>query len=228
MEPRRPTLGEQAYEELQEQIVSGRLPQASGCSPTSWPDRSPTSPTPVKEALARLELDGLVEGEGAAWLDGPPLQPRRHRGDLRARMLSGAARGRASAWPAAAPTPRFVARLRALFDEQMRFVERRRRDALPEAIRLDRAFHELIVGLGQNRLIAGWHRMVLRQTQTMRNYSLAHYDVTPAAEHGAIVDAFAAGDAASVVDALRAHLTASRDEFLSRPPEELPKLPVRR
>jgi DNA-binding GntR family transcriptional regulator len=120
----------------------------------------------------------------------------------------------------------FVAGLRGIFTEQMRHVEKRRQAALREAIRLDRAFHELIVDLAGNRLIAGWHAMVLRQTQTIRNYSLAHYDVNRTRrEHQAIVEAFAACDAVQIALAIRAHLTASRDEFLSRPAEELPIRP---
>jgi DNA-binding GntR family transcriptional regulator len=44
-------------------------------------------------------------------------------------------------------------------------------------------------------------------------------------EHGAIVEAVRAGDAAKLAAALRFHLNASRDEFLSRAPEDLPERP---
>ena len=219
---KRLTLGEQAYEELQAQIVSGRLPAGQRLRADELAGSLDISPTPVKEALARLERDGLVEGAARR----ASVVRRFSLADIeeiyRARMLlelhaaeTGMAGGRADAG--------FVARLQAIFAEQMRFLQRRRPDALPEAIRLDRAFHELIVGLAENRLIAGWHRMVLRQTQTIRNYSAAHYDVhRTRREHEAIVAAFAGADPVVVVDALRTHLTASRDEFLSRPEEELP------
>jgi DNA-binding GntR family transcriptional regulator len=203
-----PTLGEQAYEELQAQIVSGQLPADLAGSLAISPTR-----------LARLELDGLVEGKARRG----SMVRRFGLADIeeicRARMWLelhaaevGIAAGRAGA--------AFLARLRTIFAEQMRFVEMRRQDARREAIWLDRAFHELIVGLAQNRLIAGWHRTVLRQTQTIRNYSLQHYDVhRTRREHGAIVNALSAGEPLLV---LRIHLAASRDEFLSRPAEELP------
>ncbi len=222
---KRSTLAELAYEELQEQIVSGRLPAGQRLLADELADSLAISQTPVKEALARLEREGLVEGEARR---GSAVR-RFTLGDIeeiyQARTLIeveaariGVATGRADR--------AFVAAIRGIFVRQMRFVEKRREDALVEAIRLDRVFHELIVGLARNRLMAGWHRMALRQTQTIRNYSLSHYDVDRTRrEHADIVEALAAGEAALVVAALSAHLTASRDEFLSRPTEELPIRP---
>jgi len=96
-------------------------------------------------------------------------------------------------------------------------------EALVDAIRLDREFHELIVQLGANDTIASWHRVIQRQTQTIRNFTLKSY--TPERtrqEHSAIVDAVAEGDAEQAVSALRAHLAASRDAMMSRAPEDFP------
>ena len=69
---KRLTLAEQAYEELQEQIVSGRLPAGQRLLADELADAMAISQTPVKEALARLELDGLVEGAGNTM---SPLMP---------------------------------------------------------------------------------------------------------------------------------------------------------
>ena len=172
------------------------------------------SQTPVKEALALLERDGLVEGSSRrgstvrrfSLADIEEIYAARALLELNA-ADSGLANGRAG--------PQFVGDLRAIFDEQMTFVEMQTEGALLEAIRLDREFHELIVGLAQNRIVAGWHRTVLRQTQTIRNYSLARYDVgRTRREHSAIVEAFASGRTDAVIEALRGHFAASRDEFL--------------
>src|SRR5689334_6450740 len=59
---RRQTLAEQAYEELQSQIMSGALPAGQRLLPEELAERLAISQTPVKEALAALERDGLVEG----------------------------------------------------------------------------------------------------------------------------------------------------------------------
>ncbi|KAB2873203.1 MAG: GntR family transcriptional regulator [Bauldia sp.] len=222
---RRPTLADQAYEELQDQIVSGQLAAGQRLMADQLAEALAISQTPVKEALARLEQEGLVEVASRR----ASTVRRFTQSDIEeiyeARLLielhaatSGLARG--------VVTPQFVDRLAQIFREHMVFIERQSQDGLAEAIRLDRAFHEMIVSLGGNRLMSGWHRIVQRQMQTVRNYSLRQYDLgRTRREHGAIVEAFAARKRDGVVAALRAHLTASRDEILSRPPEELPIRP---
>ncbi|HZP21662.1 MAG TPA: GntR family transcriptional regulator [Bauldia sp.] len=218
----RATLAEQAYEELQDRIVSGALPAGHRLRADELADALAISQTPVKEALALLERDGLVE---AASRRGSVV--RRFTIDdvveiYDARMLleisaveTGFREGNA--------TVEFAEALGEIFRQQMVFVEQQSEDALFHAIRLDREFHEKIVSLWHSHLIAGWHRVVLRQTQTIRNYPLFRYDVTRTRrEHSAIVEAFKAGSGRSAADALKTHLMASRDEFLSRPPEELP------
>jgi DNA-binding GntR family transcriptional regulator len=221
----RSTLAEQAYEELQEQIVSGRLHAGQRLLADELAGALAISPTPVKEALARLEQDGLVQGASRrgsmvrrfTTADIGEIYQARILIEIEAARI-GMADGRADA--------AFADRLDAIFGAQMRHVEKRREEALIEAIRLDREFHEAIVGLARNRLVAGWHRTVLRQTQTIRNYSVSLYDVDRTrSEHGAIIAAFAAGDVEPVLATLRAHLVASRDEFLSRPAEEFPIRP---
>jgi DNA-binding GntR family transcriptional regulator len=221
----RSTLAEQAYESLQSKIVSGVLPAGHRLRTDELADALAISQTPIKEALALLERDGLVEGASRR----ATTVRRFGLADIEeiysARMLlelnaaeTGLAAGRATA--------EFVARLRDIFDEQMAYVEMQNENALSEAIRLDREFHEFIVGLSQNRLLTSWHQVVLRQTQTIRNYPLVRYDAGRARrEHSAIVEAFAIGCPGAVIEALSKHLTASRDEFLSRPPEELPIRP---
>jgi DNA-binding GntR family transcriptional regulator len=221
----RSTLAEQAYEALQSRIVSGALPAGQRLRAEELADSLAISQTPVKEALALLERDGLVEGSSRrgstvrrfSLADIEEIYAARTLLELNA-AESGLANGRAG--------PHFVGDLRAIFDEQMTFVEMQTEGALFDAVRLDREFHELIVGLAQNPIIAGWHRMVLRQTQTIRNYPLVRYDVARTRrEHSAIVEAFASGRPDAVIAALRGHLAASRDEFLSRPPEEWPVRP---
>jgi DNA-binding GntR family transcriptional regulator len=219
---RRPTLADQAYFELQDQIVSGQLQAGQRLMADQLAEALSISQTPVKEALVRLEHEGLVEVASRRASTVRRFTPSDIEEIYEARVLvethaasAGLDQGRVTA--------EFVDRLRAVFREQMSFIERQDADGLAGAIRLDRVFHEMIVGLGQNRLISGWHRTVQRQMQTVRNYSLRHYDLNRLRdEHGAIIDAFVAGNRKAVVTALRAHLAASRNEILSRPAEELP------
>jgi DNA-binding GntR family transcriptional regulator len=222
---RRATLAEQAYEELQAQISTGRLPAGRRLLADELASQLAISQTPVKEALAQLERDGLVESEA------------RHGSVVRrftaediaeiyeARILiethaigAGVKAGR--------NTAAFLASLQATYEAQQAHAERRNTEDLAEAIRLDRAFHEALVSLGANRTMAGWHRMLLRQTQTIRSYSLERYDIARArAEHGAIIDALHGINAPAAVRAVRDHLSRSREEMLSRAPEDLPPRP---
>jgi DNA-binding GntR family transcriptional regulator len=225
MAVRRSTLADQAYEELQEQIVSGRLSAGQRLLADELADELAISQTPVKEALARLEHEGLIEGAARrgsvvrrfTLADIEEIYDARLLLELHA-VDAGFADGRVDA--------AFAGELQAIFASHMREIEKQTEEGLAEAIRLDRAFHERLVSIGGNRLVANWHRIVLRQTQTIRNYSLARYAVERTRrEHGAIVEAARRGDGAATHDALRLHLIASRDEFLSRPAEDLPIRP---
>ncbi len=219
---RRPTLAEQAYEELGEQIVSGHLPAGRRLLAEELAGQLEISPTPVKEALNRLEREGLVEAEARRG----SMVRRFTRADMdqtySARLMLeehaasvGIRNGRV--------TPEFLAHLQAIYDDHMAEIALQTTQALAVAIQLDRKFHELIVSLAENSLISNWHRISIRQTQTIRNYSLARYDAGRLrGEHLAIIEALRKKDVEATVEALRFHLSASLQEFLSRPPEEMP------
>jgi DNA-binding GntR family transcriptional regulator len=219
---KRATLAEQAYEELRSQIVSGRLRGGERLLADEIADKLAISQTPVKEALALLERDGLVMGSARRASVVRRFEPADIVEIFEARMLvelhalsTGLAAGRA--------TPDFVKRLSGLFEAHVSEVRKQKDEALADAIRLDREFHEMLVELGANETIAGWHRVVQRQTQTIRNFTLKSYTLERTErEHSAIVEAIARGDAEGAVEALRSHLTVSRDAMLSRAPEELP------
>ncbi len=225
MKPRRPTLAEQAYQELQEQIVSGRLPAGQRLLPDELANRLEVSQTPVKEALNRLEREGLVEGESRR---GAAVR-RFTREDMEqtyaARLLLECHAAEAGI-VGRRVTSEFLDRIQSNYDAQMIEVARQTTAGLTESIRLDREFHELIVSLAANGLISGWHRIAIRQTQTIRNYSLARYDAQRLkSQHLEIITALRARDIPATLEAMRVHLKTSLDEFLSRPPEELPTRP---
>jgi DNA-binding GntR family transcriptional regulator len=221
----RSTLAQQAYQALQEQIVSGVLPAGRRLLADELADSLAISQTPVKEAIALLERDGLVECASRRGSIVRRFSPADIKEIYAARTLlelHAAEMGLA----AGLATPSFVDKLGTIFREQMVNIAKQTERGLYQAIHLDREFHEQIVGLSRNQLIIGWHRLVLRQSQTLRNYSLARYDAgRTEREHSAIVEAFAGSRSGMVIEALRNHLTASRDEFLSRPAEELPVRP---
>lgn len=219
---KRSTLAEQAYEELRSQIVSGRLRGGERLLADELADKLAISQTPVKEAIAQLERDGLVEGTARRASVVRRFTPADIVEIFEARMLL-ELHAMESAFAAGRVTPAFAIHIRALFEAHIAEVRKQNEEALAEAIRLDREFHEALVELGANETIAGWHRIVQRQTQTIRNFTLKTYTLERTTrEHAAIVEAIERGNAAATLAALKAHLTESRDAMVSRAPEELP------
>lgn len=219
---RRPTLAEQAYEELQAQIVSGRLQAGQRLLPEELAVQLAISQTPVKEALVQLERDGLVVGTARR-----ASTVRRFSCEDIVEIYDGRILVEVAAVVAGLRARRvgapFLERLQATLTAQMAHAEQQTSEGLAEAIRLDREFHEALVSLGANRVLAGWHRVILRQTQTLKCYSLKSYRVGETrTEHAAIIAALQGGRRGDVVRALRTHLLASRDEMLARAPEDRP------
>jgi DNA-binding GntR family transcriptional regulator len=212
----RSTLAEQAYSDLREQILSGRLPAGHRLLPEELALALAISPTPIKAALVRLDQDGLVAMEtrrGAVVRrftaeDVGDLYEARQLIELFA-LSRGFAEGHVDA--------AFADRLDAM---QTRLLAHRALGSeagLTDALVQDRAFHGLIVSLSNNRTMAEWHARVLMQTHTVRVYSLASYPMQRLAdEHTAIIAAVRQGNAAAAHAALQHHLVLSRDEILSR------------
>lgn len=219
------TLAEQAYEELKARIVTGRLPAGRRLLADELATELAISPTPIKEALAELERDGLVEttARRASTVRRFSAEDIAEIFDARILIETNAI---AAAIRARRVNAAFLDELRRLFSLQMRSVERRTRDGLAEALRYDREFHEAIVASGGNKVLSAWHGILLRQTQTIRCYSIDRYDATRSrGEHAAIIAALEIGKTTAAVKAMRAHLEASRGEMLSRPADDLPPRP---
>jgi len=212
----RATLAEQAYIDLRDQIMSGRLPAGHRLLPEELALTLAISATPIKEALVKLDQDGLVAMEtrrGAVVrrftaADVQNLYEARELIELHAMSRAFAERriDRALSERLHATQADLLAH-RALGTEA----------GVIDALAQDRAFHRLIVGLSNNRTLVDWHERVMMQTHTVRVYSLATYPLERlAAEHAAVIAAVQAADAAAARTALKHHLVLSRDEILSR------------
>jgi DNA-binding GntR family transcriptional regulator len=59
-----PTLADQAYRALREDIIEGRLQPGERITERQLAERLGVSPTPVREALGRLEHEQLIERSG--------------------------------------------------------------------------------------------------------------------------------------------------------------------
>ena len=209
------TLAEQAYQALRERILNGGLPGGARLQPEELAADMQISPTPIKEALVRLEAEGLLAGALRRGVTVRRYSTTEIEELYQARLLverhavrAGLAAGRA--------TPAFLQDLRATFDAHLAACAAPRLD-IGDVLRLDRAFHSRIVDLAANDVIAGWHRRVIEQTHTVHLHSRETYAFARVrGEHAAILEALAARDADATVRAMETHLTLSRGNLLSR------------
>lgn len=215
---KRATLAEQAYEELRSRIVSGALPPGHRLLADELAAGLSISQTPVKEALALLERDGLVQGTARRASVVRRFRLADVRDIYRARTLLELHAVRHGC-DTGALTPAFVARLAEVFARQLAQARRQKPIGFAEAVRLDREFHEVLISLANNPVLAGWHNGILAQTHTILTYSFETYDAKRAhGEHAAILEAMRGGDPARMEAALLAHLDAARDEVIGRTP----------
>ncbi|GGM26845.1 GntR family transcriptional regulator [Dactylosporangium sucinum] len=195
------------YERLRGEIVAGRIAPGTVLLETVLAERLGVSRTPVREALAMLERDGLLERDRRGYRV-RTRSPEELLEIYEARIAlestcAAAAAGRRSAFD--------LARLRHLTGEAA---------AAGDPVRLRElhaAWHKALRAAAGNATIID----LLERLDTL----LAVYDAdeptltdreTAAAEHGRIVDAIEAGDAEEARRALVAHLDRSREARLAK------------
>lgn len=212
----RETMAEQAYAALKRRIVSGKLPAGQRLLPNALATALSISPTPVKEALLRLERDGLVAAEARRG-----AVVRRFRADEVVHLYEVRALIEAHALRAGFAAGRVdPALLDVLEVDQARLLAaltKRTAAGLADALEHDRALHGRLAALAGNPLLVEWHARVMTQTHTVRIYTPATY--TPELlrdEHGRIIAALRAGDRDGALAALGQHLRRSEADLVSR------------
>ena len=187
---------------LRRQITSGELPPGAPIRQRDVALQLQVSTTPVREALATLEREGLVtlEANRGAVVFRPSGAELRDHYEIRIALEMLAARK-----AAAVCTEADAARLQAILDDLSvtddpgRFVE------------LDRRFHAELYDLGGNRQL---NRLIASLRDRDGAYGrICARDQAPRsrlnAEHQRILDTCAAGDADACARAIRVHLQAA-------------------
>jgi DNA-binding GntR family transcriptional regulator len=196
----RVTLADGVYESVKALIMNHALAPGDRVTIDALARQLGVSPTPVREALARLESDGLVRKRPLAGYTTTPLLTRAEFDELfemRLLLEPAAARRAAGAGLGAADTDLL-----------------RKEADLPDPPH-DARFHNLVAELAGNHLL--YESLVRLHAQLHLHrlvYPVAQYGIS-AAEHHRVVDAIAAGDPAAAEAAMRAHLTAARQRHLA-------------
>ena len=193
------------YDLLRERILDGRLPAGTHLRQIELARELGVSRTPLREAFARLAVDGLVE-----------LQANRG-----ARVREVASDDIAAAFEARLVIEPAVARLAAdrRGDDDLQELRRqlgRQRDAVSVSDSFDanRAFHIAIAAAARNPhlyriALSVWGGRVGMRTYELMRPSVLARDLS---EHGELLAALTRRDAAAAEQIARLHVGSSRDE----------------
>ena len=204
------TLSDQVVRQLRTQIILGHLPPGTRLTEQALVDALHVSRSTVREALRRLEGEGLIELHAHRGARVAELQPTDayELCELHALLGEYCARHLPLPIPAAlrAELARIIGQMRALQlpEEVDRFLD------------LDHAFHGAIVrALGQRRVLQFWSELNallgILVTLTFRYSSIT--GPRTAARHQAVLDALTQTDRAVAAAALADHYRSLEDEI---------------
>ncbi|MEB0001087.1 MULTISPECIES: GntR family transcriptional regulator [unclassified Cryobacterium] len=203
------------YTELHRMVVSGDLDSRKRTTESELATRLGTSRTPVREALQRLEGDGLVLAEGrGVRVRTMPIDELVDLFTARAGLEGWAVFQAATRVQAGAVPPAHLAELDALADLTDACT---RAGDLERAAEANRTFHERTAGLSENCAVIAtlsqwWDRTVVSTRHTIRTPQRVD-EVDH--EHRLILNALRQGDANMARDAAQSHILATRDALIT-------------
>jgi len=206
------SLASEVYDAILGQIMSLRIPPRARITVDSLARELNVSQTPIREALSRLEAEGLVVKTHLVGYSAAPqmtLKQFDELYELRLLLEPPGARKAAEALDEAAlaglrTLAETMARREEGTDERMRYAQFARQDA---------EFHDRIILLAGNELVRETLARLHIHVQIFR--LLFHSRVTEDAieEHDRIMAALARRDGEEAADAMRRHILRSRDRL---------------
>jgi DNA-binding GntR family transcriptional regulator len=216
-------LSDKAYHELHRMIVDGELGQGERLTERALAERLEISPTPIREALQRLEQEWLIERRGPRTVVVAGAN-RRHLRELR--VLEAALRGVAARLAVENATDQELDQLAALHAEALRVARSRQSRALKvtQVLELTRRFHALLDAASHNPVVV---KMVATTTafdfvtRVDRIKRLGNdYPREWVEEHAEIIDALRARDADRAEQLVRSHVLHTGRYLASAADEE--------
>ena len=212
---RRSTLGDDVYESLKSLIMEHTLAPQDRVNIDAVARELEVSPTPVREALARLESEGLVRKRPLAGYTVSPLLTRQEFTDMFDMRL--VLEGAAARWAAERATRRSARRHRRVRPTPPSTWASRPPTGTartPSFTALDARFHDLIAEAANNPLLRDGIIRLHAHLHIHRLYFPYAQTGTTSEEHQRIAAAIRAGDGDSAEVAMRAHLSAARARHL--------------
>lgn len=219
--PVRETIGETVYRRLREIVLGGRLPMGARINELELASAWKISRTPIRDALRRLEAEGLLQAEPGRGMVIPVLR----RSDLEElyTMLE-ALEGMAARRAAERATSGFQAQLNTLIKG---YGAALKQEALTQVLATDEALHEAMAQMAQHRRLEEAVRVArlrvrLFQAKSFRMRGRAGKTFREMAK---LVAAVRSRDAGRAEAAMREHLASlggeiasSYDELVGMPP----------
>ncbi|HET8980279.1 MAG TPA: GntR family transcriptional regulator [Solirubrobacteraceae bacterium] len=205
------TKQQRVYEALRERILSGSYGPGFRVVIDAVAAEFGVSPVPVREAIRRLEAEGLVVYRPNAGAQVTPAEPGLFEQELTVLALL---EGYATALAAPCLAPADLDRLRATTDSMAAAMQRM--DPLAFG-RRNHEFHEIVYERCPNQALVEMLRDVGRRLDAIRRTVFTHIPYRGAesiAEHRAIIDRLAAGAPADEIEQLaRAHKLRTVESF---------------
>jgi DNA-binding GntR family transcriptional regulator len=204
----RQTLTDDVYELLKARVMDHELPPSSRVNIEAIAREMNVSPTPLREALARLESDGLVVKESLRGYFVAPLISRQDFEDLfEFRLLI-------EPWSAARAAERSSAEGHARLHNELAACTNIPAEDKYSAYRAvaahDHRFHVLVAQLSGNANMPSAFERTNCHLHIFRLFYHKYVGTAALEEHTRIADAIVTHDAAAAAEAMRAHIEASR------------------
>jgi DNA-binding GntR family transcriptional regulator len=200
----RRSLADEVLERLREAILRGQIEPGEPLQARRLAETMRISPGPVREALRRLEREGLVVMRHSR----TPVVAELSRQDLdEVFSLRSALEHVGVRYACRHGTPQDWAALQAVIDTLAAYVQRGITEA--EAADLDLQFHDLLYQASQHqRLIAFWSdlRPQIHVFLLKRNLADAHFKDVTVSGHQDILDALQSRDEARAIAVIESHL----------------------
>lgn len=201
---RRPSLRDQAYDAIKQQILRCELRPGEALTVTELAEALNLGRTPVIQAIDRLAVDGLVEVMPRKGVVVAPISMNDFVEIIEMRLLNEA---QAARWAAERATNADIDRLRANVDATWAAA---RQGALLDLIDCDREFHRLLSGAARNAILTEFLGNLHDRSLRFWFISLRapDHNIRVCEQHAAILDAIASRDGAAAEAAMCAHIGA--------------------
>ena len=216
-----PTLSDQAYKALREDITTGALKPGQRLTERALAEHLGVSPTPVREALQRLEHERLIERDAVRSIRvADPSQARLHELSLIEVALRGASARLAAERATAAEVAAIVAacdRAEALADGGGDWDEAR----VGELLEVTRGFHRLIDEAAHTQTLIDmistatafdWAFRLKWSVESHQDAASLHRSLQ---QHRRVAAAIEARDGAAAEEAMRLHTGSRAEAYLA-------------